>query len=136
MVRLWLEGVIARRTPTPSDAPVRDQLLSIVEAEVTVTAEMDGFARSAFRELLRPADQRPSFLPDPDPIDDAILAAVRHGQQHGELRTDRSAEELARMFATLVSGLLIEHWIPGSAIELDDIAELAVDYYLQGAAVR
>ena len=37
------------------------------------------------------------------------------------------------MFLTLVNGLMLEHWMPGSSIALDDIADLAVEYYLDGA---
>ena len=41
-----------------------------------------------------------------------------------------------RVFFTLTNGLLLEHWLPGSKIALADIPELAVDYYLDGAAGR
>ena len=73
------------------------------------------------------------LLPTWDPVDEAVVHIMERGQAAGEIREDRTAEELARVFATLVTGQLFEHWLPGSGVELADIPELVVDYYLEGA---
>lgn len=131
----WSNRITAARVDTAPDAPVREQLLALVEADMRVTGELESFARAAFRELLHATpDEAAELMPSWDPVDDAILALVQLGQASGELRTDRSAQELARIFTTLVNGLLVEHWLPGSDIALADIPALAVDYYLEGAA--
>jgi AcrR family transcriptional regulator len=134
VVAEWARRVEEARVDIPDDAPVAEQLRAVVEADLKVTSEMEAFARTAFREVLRPAAEDVSeLLPDWDPVDVAVLEIMERGQQSGELRTDRSATELARVFITLVNGLLFEHWLPDSAVSSDDIPRLAIDYYLDGA---
>ena len=137
VIETWSQRIDERRDPIPSDAPIRDQLLAIVRADMAVTGEMEEFARTAFREVLHGAPEVvASLLPAWDPVDDAIADVVRAGQAGGELRSDLSGEELARMFVTIINGLLFEHWLPGSGVSLDEIPELAVDFYLAGAQQR
>lgn len=134
VVAQWSERIEASRADVAEDAPVRDQLLSVLEADMRVTGELEEFARVAFREVLRadPAEAA-ELLPAWDPVDEAVVHIMERGQAAGEIREDRTAEELARVFATLVTGQLFEHWLPGSSVELAEIPELVVDYYLDGA---
>lgn len=135
VVETWAARIDAARVATAVDAPIRAQLLAIVQADMAVTHEMEEFARTAFREVLHgPPELVRELLPAWDPVDAALARAVERGQRSGELRTDRSSEELTRLFITLVNGLLFEHWLPASEIALADIPELAVDFYLRGAA--
>lgn len=135
VVAEWFERINASRVDVPADAPVRTQLLAIVEADMQVTGELEAFAKVAFREVLRTdPSEAAELLPTWDPVDEAILRTVERGQARGELRTDRTAEELVRVFTTLVTGLLFEHWLPGSDLDIADIPLLVVDYYLDGAA--
>lgn len=134
VVAAWSDRIDACREAVSGDAPVREQLLAVVTADMRVTGEMEEFAKVAFREVLRNRTEEASeLLPEGDPVDAAIMQAVTCGQAAGELRSDRDARELTRMFNTLVMGMLFEHWLPDSVTSLADIPELAVDYYLEGA---
>ena len=134
VIEAWFARINETRAEVPADASVREKLLAVVEADMQVTGELEEFARVAFREVLRadPAEAA-ELMPSWDPVDEAVVAIMEAAQQSGEVRGDRTPEELARLFATLSTGLLFEHWLPGSKIELADIPALVVDYYLDGA---
>ena len=136
VVLAWFTRITETLEPVPQDAPIRDQLLSILRADMQVSREIEDFARVMYREALRPdRDEAAALLPAVDPSDEAIEAAIRRGQDAGEIRTDRSAAELTRVIRSLVSGLIFEYWLPGSKLALDDIPELVVDLYLNGVRV-
>ena len=133
VVLAWFTRITETLEPVPEDAPIRDQLLSVLQADMRVSSEIEDFARVMYREALRPdRDEAAALLPAVDPSDEAIEAAITRGQQAGEIRTDRSATELTRVLRSLVSGLIFEYWLPGSKLELNDIPELVVDLYLNG----
>lgn len=130
----WVQRTVAARESVPDGAPVRDQLLAIVRADVQVVGEMEEFARTAMREVFTsPSPAVHEILPAWEPVDRQILVLIERARERGELRVDRSADELMRVFFTLTNGLLLEYWLPGSDLALADIPELAVDYYLDGA---
>lgn len=133
VVLAWFTRITETLEPVPEDAPIRDQLLSILRADMQVSREIEDFARVMYREALRPdRDEAAALLPAVDPSDEAIEAVIGRGQEAGEIRTDRSAAELTRVIRSLVSGLIFEYWLPGSKLSLDDIPELVVDLYLNG----
>ena len=133
VVLAWFTRITETLEPVPEDAPIRDQLLSILRADMQVSSEIEDFARVMYREALRPdRDEAAALLPAADPSDEAIEAVIGRGQEAGEIRTDRSAAELTRVIRSLVSGLIFEYWLPGSELALDDIPELVVDLYLNG----
>ena len=133
VVLAWFTRITETLEPVPEDAPIRDQLLSILRADMQVSSEIEDFARVMYREALRPdRDEAAALLPAVDPSDEAIEAVIGRGQEAGEIRTDRSAAELTRVIRSLVSGLIFEYWLPGSKLSLDDIPELVVDLYLNG----
>jgi AcrR family transcriptional regulator len=137
VVEEWAQRTIAARESVPAAAPIREQLLAVVRADIQVVAEMEGFARTAMREVFTgPSTAVREILPAWEPVDCEIELMMERAQQRGELRGDRSAEELMRVFFTLTNGLLLEHWLPGSDLDLADIPRLAVDYYLDGAGSR
>lgn len=135
VVAAWFDRIKASRVVPAADAPARDQLLALVEADMLVTGELEEFARVAYREVLR-ADRSEAaeLVPVGNPVDEEIVAILTRAQASGEIRTDRSPVELAVLFASQVTGLLFEHWLPDSDLELDAIPELVVDFYLAGAA--
>ena len=136
VVLAWFTRITSTLEPVPEDAPIREQLLSVLRADMQVSSEIEDFARVMYREALRPdRDEVAALLPAVDPSDEAIEAAIRRGQEAGEIRTDRSAAELTRVIRSLVSGLIFEYWLPGSKLALDDIPELVVDLYLNGVRV-
>ena len=132
-VAAWFARIVEALEPLPPDAPIREQLLSILRTDLKVSAEIEEFARVMYRETLRPnRDEVAALLPAVDPSDEALEAVIALGQESGEIRSDRSAAELTRVLRSLVSGLIFERWMPESRLALDDIPELAVDLYLQG----
>lgn len=134
VIEEWARRSGEARESVGEDAHVRDQLRAIIVADMAAAKEMEEFARTAFREVISaPADVVEQLLPAWDSVDAEIKDVVTRAQARGELRSDRTPDELARIFATLVNGLMLEHWLPGSTVSLDDIAELSVDYYLDGA---
>ncbi len=120
----------------PKEGPVRERLLALAEADRAVLADREAFTRVAFRELLtQPLEVTRELWPNRavDPFDKRLRSVLAAGQQAGEIRDDRTVEELARIFATLSNGLLFEHWLPDSPIRMEEIPELLVDYFLEGA---
>ena len=134
VIEEWTRRSSDARVSVADDAPVAERLRAVVVADMAAAKEMEEFARTAFREVISaPVDVVEQLLPAFDPVDAELRRVIEQAQQRGELRSDRTAEELTRMFLTLVNGLMLEHWMPGSSIALDDIADLAVEYYLDGA---
>jgi AcrR family transcriptional regulator len=137
VVEEWAQRTIEERDAVAVDGPIREQLLAVLRADVGVVAEMEEFARTAMREVLTaPSKAVHEILPAWEPVDREITLLMSRAQERGELRTDRSPEELMRVFLTVTNGLLLEHWVPGSDIALDDIPDLVIDYYLDGARSR
>lgn len=135
VIAAWSERITARREPIDEDAPIRDRLMAIVAADMAVMAEIEPFARVAFREVLSPAaGDAVDLIPASDPLDEEIRTTIALGLERGELRADRTIDELAQLFAAAINGLLMERWLPGPDLELDDIQRLAVDHFLHGAA--
>lgn len=137
VVEEWVRRTVEAREAVPGDASIRDQLLAVVHADAQVVAELEEFARTAMREVITGGSEVAASVSAVwEPVDSEILRIVRLGQEQGEVRNDREAEQLVVVFNTLLNGLLLEHWIPGSGIKLSDIPELAVDYYLDGVRTR
>lgn len=135
VIAAWAGRITAAHGPVDADAPIRDQLTALVDADMAVMGEFEPFARAAFREVLSPvADDPADLVPASDPVDDEIRSVLARGRRRGELRTDRTVDELAHLFAAAINGLLIQRWLPGPTVELDDISRLAVDHFLDGAA--
>jgi len=123
----------------PEDGSVHSRLLALAEADQAVLSEREAFTRVAFRELLtQPLEVARELWPNraSDPFDERLRSILAGGQRSGEIRNDRTVEELARMFATLSNGLLLEHWLPDSPISMQDIPTLLVGYFLEGAQQR
>ena len=126
---------------TPTGCPIIDGVVAWIDCDRHGRHDggrQDGGARSDRDErgadrAVRCRQRDPARV---DPVDREVTAVVAGTQQRGELRQDRSAEELMRVFFTLTNGLLFEHWLDGSALGLDDIPHLAVDFYLEGAVAR
>lgn len=137
VIAAWSARITAQREPLEDGASIRARLTAIVDADMTVMAEVEPFARAAFREILSNAvADIAQLMPASDPLDAEIRDAMRLGLEKGELRPDRTIDELAQLFAAAVNGLLIERWLPGPELALDDISRLAVDHFLDGAASR
>ena len=136
VIAAWFERIAERRVAVPEDAPVREQLLAVVQADMEVTGELEEFARVAYREVLR-ADptEAAELVPSRNPVDDDVVAIIERAQRNGLVSAGRSAISQARVVAALITGLLFEHWLPDAELGLADIPELVVDTYLDGFGV-
>jgi AcrR family transcriptional regulator len=117
---------------------VRKRLLAVAEADVSVLRESEAFVKVLVREAM-------SFHPDTYPIIQARLAPyviavaglLRDGIGQGEIRDDTPVEQLALLFVGTLSLLYVQHWgSDGAWPTLDEIPELAVTSFLDGAASR
>ncbi len=137
VIERWVGRTAKARAAIPTEGPVRQRLLSLLEADVAVVAEVEQFARTAFREVLTasPAELA-DLLPAWEPLDAEVRDIIEAGQKAGELRSDRPAKDLAGIFLMLSNGMLFEHWISPDAVPLDTIPAEAVAYFLDGAAHR
>jgi AcrR family transcriptional regulator len=134
VIEQWSKRISDVREVLPEDRPIREQLMSFLTADMQVTGEMEEFAKTAFREVLTaPPGAMSELVPEYDPVDIEIEKVIARAQTAGELRSDRAAQELARFFVSLMNGFLLEHWFPKSELRLEDIPELVLDYYLDGA---
>ena len=135
VVAEWARRIGGERRTLPPEAPVREHLLAVASADMRVTAEIEEFARAAFREALTaPPDLFAEILRAWDPLDAVVERIMERAQLAGEVGLERTPRELAKLFMTVVNGLLLEHWLPKSTVGLDDIPELAVDLYLHGVS--
>ena len=130
---------IAAATQIPADGSVRSRLLALAHADAAMIAEREAFAKVAIREILtQPVDVARALWPNRavDPFDERLRAVLRSGQESGEIRRDRSVEEMARVLAALANGLLLEHWLPDSPITMEDIPPLLIDHFLEGMGIK
>ena len=134
----FAEQSAALAADIPEDASVRSRLLVLAEADAAVISGREAFAKVAIREMLtQPVNVARELWPDRavDPFDERLRAVLRSGQVSGQIRRDKSVEELARVLAAMANGLLIEHWLPDSPIKIEDIPHLLVGFFLQGAEI-
>ena len=117
---------------------VRVRLRAVAEADVSVMREQEDFIKVLVREAM-------SFHPDTYPVIEAhlapyVLAVARvlaDGVASGDVRDDRPVPQLALMFVGTLSLLYVQHWgSNGAWPTLDEIPELAVSWFLDGAASR
>ena len=117
---------------------VRQRLIALAEADVSVLREEEDFTKVIVREAM-------AFRPETYSIIEAHLApyvtavagVLEHGQSTGELRDDLPAAQLAWLFVGTLSLLYVQHWgSEGAWPTLDEIPALAVTSFLDGAAAR
>jgi len=143
--RLFLEVIAegARRAASRYAAAedrgaVRERLLALAEADVSVVREEEAFQKVVIRETLsfRP-ETYPAIVAHLAPYLQRVEAVLADGARAGQVRGDRPIQELALLFAGTLALLYVQHWGSGGAWPtLDDIPALAVTSFLDGAAPR
>ena len=125
------------RSVTPGES-TRAHLLALARADLSVLREQESFMKVLIREAL-------SFRPESyatvtehlGPYAAEVEAVLRRGVERGEVRSDRPTAELALLFVGLLGLLYGQHWGSGGVWpDLDDVPELAVTSFLDGAAPR
>lgn len=117
---------------------VRDRLLAVAEADVSLVREDEAFIKVLVREAM-------SFRPETYPIVtrhllpyiSAVAEILRDGVDRGLVRSDKPVDQLALMFVGTLSMLYVQHWgSNGAWPTLEEIPDLAVTAYLDGAGAR
>lgn len=117
---------------------VRERLLAVAQADVSVVREEEDFIKVLVREAM-------SFRPETYPVIEAHLAPyviavadiLRDGADEGTVRNDTPVERLALLFVGTLSMLYVQHWgSNGAWPTLEEIPALAVTSFLDGAASR
>lgn len=122
----------------PADASTRERLLAAITSDVEWARGHEPFARVLVREVLS-ADPRfyPRVIEAAAPFISRVHEILAEGVRRGEVRADIATEELALMFVGLGDLTLIAHWGSGGTWpSLDEIPELVVEFFLNGAARR
>jgi AcrR family transcriptional regulator len=127
---------IRRYSGVPQEGSVRDLLLALAAADVDVLREEERFMKVVVREAM-------SFRPRTYPLIVERLAPYLHevervlarGLATGEIRGDVPAPQLALAFVGMLTLLFVQHWGSGGTWpRLDEVPELAVTLFLDGAA--
>jgi AcrR family transcriptional regulator len=117
---------------------LRERLLSLAEADVQVLREEEAFTRVLVREAMSfRAETYPLIVRHLAPFLAVVEAALTDGVRRGEVRPDVPAPRLALVFTGLLSLHYVQHWGSGGEWPaLDEIPELVVETFLNGAAPR
>ncbi len=121
-----------------SKASTRTRLRAVLASDVEWARSHEPFARVLVHEIIT-ANPRfyPQVLEAAEPFISRVREILADGVERGEVRSDHSVDELALTFVGLGDLALIQHWGSGGAWPaLDDIPELVVGVFLEGAAPR
>ncbi|MCG6954491.1 MAG: TetR/AcrR family transcriptional regulator [Gemmatimonadetes bacterium] len=128
----------SRYAKVESRGTVRDRLIALAEADVSVVRDEEAFQKVVVREALsfRP-ETYPAIVAHLAPYLDQVEAVMADGTRAGEIRGDRPTPQLALLFVGTLALLYVQHWGSGGAWpSLDEIPTLAVTDFLDGAAPR
>lgn len=128
-------GRYARVAPTGS---VRERLIALAEADVSVLRDEESFIRVLVREAMaaRP-ETYPIIAEHLAPFLSELGKVIDRGIAEGEVRADRPTEQLALLFVGMLSLLYVQRWASGGGWpSLDEIPELVTSFFLDGARAR
>ena len=117
---------------------VRERLTALAAADVAVLRDEEAFIKVVVREAMSfRAETYPLVVEHLAPYLLKVEAVLADGIAAGEIRDDRPSPQLALMFVGTLTLLYVQHWGSGGAWPaLDDVPDLAVGAFLDGAAVR
>lgn len=117
---------------------VRERLAALAAADVAVLRESEPFQKVVIREALsfQPATY-PRIVEGLAPFVQQIESILAEAVASGDVRDDRPVAEMSLLFVGLLALFYVQHWgSNGAWPTLDDIPELAVTTFLDGAATR
>jgi AcrR family transcriptional regulator len=129
---------VARYAEVEERGSVRERLTALAAADVTVLCEEEAFMKVVVREAMSfRAETYPVVVQHLAPYLSKVESVLSDGIAAGEIRSDRPSVQLALMFVGTLTLLYVQHWGSGGAWpSLDDVPDLAVGAFLDGAAVR
>jgi AcrR family transcriptional regulator len=127
---------VERYSFVPHDGSVRECLVALAAADVAVLREQERFMKVVVREAMRSRRETyPLIVEHLAPYVDQVQEILARGVATREVRGDRPTAQLALAFIGVLALLFTQHWGSGGAWPaLDEIPELAVTLFLDGAA--
>ncbi len=127
---------VARYADVEDRGNTRERLVALAAADVSVLREEEAFIKVVVREAMSFRQETyPLIVEHLAPFMSKIEAVLSDGIADGEIRSDRPGVQLALMFVGTLTLLYVQHWGSGGAWpSLDDVPELAVGAFLDGAA--
>lgn len=116
----------------------RARLLALAVADVEVLREQEAFMKVVIREVMafRP-ETYPLIVKHLEPFLRKIETVLSEGVAKGEVRDNRPIAQQALIFAGMLALLYVQHWgSAGAWPSLDDVPQLAVSAFLDGAGVK
>jgi AcrR family transcriptional regulator len=131
-------AAVQRYAASPHRGGVRQCLLALAAADVEVLREEEGFMKVVVREAMSfDPGTYPLLLEHLTPYLRQVQRILARGVAAGEIRGDRSVAQLALAFVGFLVLLYVQHWgSRGAWPAVDEIPELAVTLFLDGAASR
>lgn len=129
---------VARYAAAPHGDSTRACLVALAAADLAVLRDDEGFTQVVVREAMRfDPKTYPHIVSHLAPYRLQVQQILAKGRDAGEIRSDRPVAELALAFIGTCVMLFVQHWGSGGAWPaLDEIPELAVTLFLDGAAAR
>ena len=117
---------------------LRADLLALVTADVSVLRDQEDFMKVLVREAMSfRGETYPLIVEHLAPFMEVLQDILARAAKNQELRADRPAAQLALLFVGLLALLYVQRWGSGGVWPtLDEIPELAVTSFLDGAAAR
>lgn len=119
-------------------ASTRQRLVALLESDMRWVKQHPAFARVLLREGMNPDPESYAALSEAAaPFTQRVVELLEEGVERGEVRSDLSSTQLALWLIGMDQLALLQHWGSGGAWPaLDDIPELVVTQFLDGAAPR
>ena len=117
---------------------MRERLTALAAADVEILREDEGFQKVLIREAMSfRKDTYPLIVRHLAPYLEKVEEILADGVAAGKVRNDRPLRELGLLFVGVLALLYVQHWgSGGSWPDLEEIPELAVMTFLDGAAQR
>jgi AcrR family transcriptional regulator len=117
---------------------LRERLTALAAADVELVREDEGFQKVMIREAMSFRQETyPLIVRHLAPYLEKVEEVLAGRVAAGEVRNDRPLGEFALLFVGILALLYVQHWgSGGSWPRLDEIPDLAVMTFLDGAAPR
>lgn len=129
---------VDRYSAVKHEDSARAALKALAAADVSVLREEESFMKVLVAEAMNPRSETyASIIEHLSPFLDAVSEIIARGVEHGEVRGDRATIQLTLIFVGILTLLYVQHWKSGGSWPtLDEIPELSVETFLDGAGGR
>jgi AcrR family transcriptional regulator len=131
-------AAVQRYAASRHEGSVRECLRALAAADVAVMSEQESFMKVVVREAMS-FDPRtyPLIVEHLAPYLEQVQQILTRGVAAGDVRDDRPVSQLTLAFVGVLALLYVQRWGSGGAWPaLDEVPDLAVTLFLDGAAAR